>query len=102
VGTGERVMEHDECRETYRECTEARKSRARQVFEEAKPGDTEEELAERANVSPRTMRRLKQSLLQKGTPVLNCNSDLEPDPVPREFNADFEREHPNIREIPAR
>lgn len=63
----------DECRETYKECTAARRARVEAVIAAAEPWETQAELAEKAGVNLRTVKRA----LHDGTPVPFCNSEPE-------------------------
>lgn len=63
----------EECQESYQECMAARRARTEAVLAEAEPWETEAELAAKAEVTPRTVRRVKAALLQNRTGVLDCN-----------------------------
>lgn len=71
--TKPQMDDHNECEESYKECTATRTARVEKVLQEAKPGDTELELAERANVARRTIQATKKRLLQKAQPRADCN-----------------------------
>jgi hypothetical protein len=63
----------DDCKETYKQCTAARQARVEEVLASAEPWATQKELAEKAGVDVRTIKRAVQ--LQKMTPAPDCNKD---------------------------
>jgi hypothetical protein len=79
----------DTCTETYKECTAARQARVERVIAERQPWDTQEDLAQKAEVSVMTIRRL----LQNCSPEQFCNS--EDDEAPYEPKIPWE-EQPEI------
>jgi len=64
----------DDCNERYEECVAARQARVAEVLASAEPWETIDELAARAGVAPRTVKRAKAKLLQTGTGDTDCNS----------------------------
>lgn len=86
------MPEHDECRETYKACTAARHERAQKVVEERQPGDTVADLAEKADVSKRTIERLLQSPPRGG----ECNNASKPEVPEFPEPLEFEAEHPAV------
>jgi transposase len=68
-----------DCTESYRECVASRKARVQAAIEAAEPGDTQAQIAERADVSVDTVQRM----LQKTAPAVECNKPLKPEKLQR-------------------
>jgi hypothetical protein len=70
-----------ECVEPYKECMATRTARVREVIEQ-NPYDSLPQLAEKAGVNEKTVRRERERLLQTRTPVQDCNKDWTPQERP--------------------
>jgi hypothetical protein len=67
-----------DCTESYRECVASRKARVQAAIEAAEPGDTQDQIAEKAGVHRNTIVSA-QRLLQNAQGCADCNKPVKPE-----------------------